>query len=122
MQQSEFYRAEVGVFDAVESGSHAFAAIDTWVELHANFVKQSGLEETAVEVVMNMAKVCPQCGSEYEGKECPFCGYVEEEPKEELKEEQLESEQPIEEEAAPEVDTAAPGRSRRQKRVWHATK
>jgi hypothetical protein len=39
---------------------------------------------------MNMAKVCPRCGSEYEGNECPFCGYVEEE-NEEVKEEQLEA-------------------------------
>ena len=47
--------------------------------------------------VMNMAKVCPQCGSEYEGKECPFCGYVDEEPKEEQSEEAPQEEQPVEE-------------------------
>lgn len=44
--------------------------------------------------VMNMAKICPHCGSEYEGSACPFCDYEESAEQEEAEEldEELESE------------------------------
>ena len=44
--------------------------------------------------VINMAKICPRCGSEYEGSVCPFCGHEESAEQEEAEEldEELESE------------------------------
>ncbi|MCQ2800490.1 MAG: hypothetical protein MJ216_00850 [Bacilli bacterium] len=41
-----------------------------------------------------MAKICPRCGSEYEGTACPFCGYEESAEQKEAEEldEGLESE------------------------------